>query len=99
MWFFFDEPGTLHDGATATLIDIIGTLALLAKDHTRGGVSVDLNLSYVSAVPLGKNVICRGKVLKIGRTLGFTEVDILNAEGAIVASGRHTKAFPLPKTK
>ena len=32
--------GTLHGGAIATLVDVMGTLALLAKDHTRGGVSV-----------------------------------------------------------
>ena len=36
--------GTLHGGAISTLVDVIGTLALLAKDHKRGGVSVRMQL-------------------------------------------------------
>jgi uncharacterized protein (TIGR00369 family) len=42
--------GTLHGGAIATLVDIVGTLALLAKDNKRGGVTVDLNVSYTAAI-------------------------------------------------
>jgi acyl-coenzyme A thioesterase 13 len=92
--------GSLHGGATSTLVDIMGTLALLAKDHKRGGVSIDLNVSFLNAAPLGSKIICKGAVLKLGKNLGFTEVEILNEEGKIIATGRHTKAFPAsPTTK
>ena len=44
-WMVVDKTvenswGTLHGGAVATIVDVMGTLALLAKDHSRGGVSV-----------------------------------------------------------
>ena len=34
-----------------------------------------------------------GKVLKMGKRLGFTTVDIRREDGTLVATGRHTKAF------
>lgn len=86
--------GTLHGGAISSLIDIVGTMALLAKDHKRGGVSVDLNLNFLKAAKTGEKVIARGRVLKLGKTLGFTQVDVLAADGlTLLATGRHTKAM------
>ena len=37
----------------------------------------------------------RGTVLRYGRSLGFTRVDIFHGSesGPLVATGRHTKAF------
>ena len=34
--------GTLHGGVTATLVDVVGTLALLGRDPLRPGVSVEM---------------------------------------------------------
>ncbi len=75
----------------------MGTLALLSKDHTRGGVSVDLSVSFTSAAPVGSSLTIIGKVLKYGRSMGFTEVKVFNEEDTLIASGRHTKAFPFKK--
>jgi acyl-coenzyme A thioesterase 13 len=86
--------GTLHGGAITTLVDIVGTMALLAKDHKRGGVSVDLNVNFLKAAKTGEKVVVRGRVLKLGKTLGFTQVDVLAADGVtLLATGRHTKAM------
>ncbi len=86
--------GTLHGGAIATIVDVMGTLALLSVDHTRGGVSVDLNVSFVAAARANDALVATGVVLKTGKTLGFTEVCIRRAEcGKLVATGRHTKAL------
>jgi acyl-coenzyme A thioesterase 13 len=86
--------GTLHGGAISSLIDIVGTMALLAKDHRRGGVSVDLNVNFLKAAKTGERVLVRGRVLKLGKTLGFTQVDVLAADGVtLLACGRHTKAM------
>jgi acyl-coenzyme A thioesterase 13 len=86
--------GSLHGGAICTVIDIVGTLALLEKDHTRGGVSLELNSSFLRAAKIGDRVICVGRVLKYGGTVGFTEVvlyrDSQSNENKI-ATGRHTK--------
>jgi acyl-coenzyme A thioesterase 13 len=85
--------GTLHGGAIATLVDIMGSLALLTKDHTRAGVSVELNVSYIAAVKAGQRVLCKGRVLKLGKKLGFTQVDLYTEDGKVAATGRHTKAM------
>ena len=88
--------GTLHGGVTATLVDIVGTLALLGRDPTRPGVSVEMNQSFCSAAREGETLHIEGTVLRYGRTLGFTEVSIRAAPkdgkpGKVVAVGRHTK--------
>lgn len=86
--------GTLHGGAISSLVDIVGTMALLAKDHTRGGVSVDLNVTYLKAAKVGETVKVRGRVLRLGKSLGFTQVDIFASDAVtILATGRHTKAM------
>jgi uncharacterized protein (TIGR00369 family) len=73
--------GTLHGGAIATLVDVMGSLALLAKDHTRGGVSVELNVSYLLAVKAGQKVHCKGRVIKVGKLLGFTQIELSTSDG------------------
>jgi acyl-coenzyme A thioesterase 13 len=35
---------TLHGGATCTLVDLVGTLAIITKDPTKAGASVELNV-------------------------------------------------------
>jgi acyl-coenzyme A thioesterase 13 len=85
---------SLHGGATCTIVDIVGTMALLTVDPTRPGVSVDLSVSFVSAAKAKESIIIEGKVLKSGKRLGFTQVDIYKAsDRSLVASGRHTKAL------
>ena len=92
--------GTLHGGATATLIDVVGTLALLGRDPTRPGVSVDMNQTFCAAAAEGDRLAISGVCLRYGRTLGFTEVKIHSLAGEdgkpgrLIATGRHTKLFP-----
>ncbi|MGE0710752.1 MAG: PaaI family thioesterase [Planctomycetota bacterium] len=89
--------GTLHGGAIATLVDDVGTVAIMSADREgRAGVTTDLNVSYLNAAPHGARVRASGRVLKVGRTLAFVEVDIHRLgedgePGALVAQGRMTK--------
>ena len=50
--------------------------------------------SQVSACVVSTRQV-RGTVLRYGRSLGFTRVDIFHGSesGPLVATGRHTKAF------
>ena len=85
---------TLHGGATATLVDVVGSMALLARDPTRAGVSVDLSVSYIAAARAGETVRCLGRALKVGRRLGFSSVELRRkSDGELLAAGRHTKAY------
>eukprot|EP00055_Hartaetosiga_balthica_P008069 m.28923 g.28923 ORF g.28923 m.28923 type:complete len:232 (-) comp6103_c0_seq1:3737-4432(-) len=85
---------TLHGGAAATLVDIVGTMALLTLDPSRPGVSLEINTTYVRAAKLNETVTITGRVLKSGGKIGFTQVDITrSSDGELVATGRHTKAL------
>lgn len=86
--------GTLHGGAIATLVDIAGTLALIALDKDgRPGVTTDLNVSYFNAG--NGTVLATARVLKLGRTLGVITCDLVReADGTPVAQGRMTKYMP-----
>jgi acyl-coenzyme A thioesterase 13 len=68
-------------------------MALLSKDPLRAGVSVEINTSYLAAVPVGEEVKIVGTLLKGGRRLAFTNVDIYRADGKLAVTGRHTKAL------
>lgn len=85
--------GALHGGAVATLVDVVGTLAIMSADRDhRPGVSTDLNVSWFSPAPGGSSVLVEATVLKSGRTLAFVQVDLRReGDGALVAQGRMTK--------
>ncbi|XP_075389412.1 acyl-coenzyme A thioesterase 13 [Tenrec ecaudatus] len=87
-----NKMGTLHGGLTATLVDNISTLALLCTDRGTPGVSVDMNITYMSPAKIGEDVMITAHVLKQGKTLAFASVDLTNkATGKLIAQGRHTK--------
>ncbi|XP_048205276.1 acyl-coenzyme A thioesterase 13 [Perognathus longimembris pacificus] len=84
--------GTLHGGLTATLIDSISTMALICTERGAPGVSVDMNITYMSPAKIGEEVVITAHILKQGRTLAFASVDLTNkATGKLIAQGRHTK--------
>ncbi|XP_055988496.1 acyl-coenzyme A thioesterase 13 [Sorex fumeus] len=87
-----NKMGTLHGGLTATLVDNISTLALLCTDRGLPGVSVDMNITYMSPAKIGEDVVITAHILKQGRTLAFASVDLTNkSNGKLIAQGRHTK--------
>lgn len=87
--------GTMHGGAISTCIDVLGSMALLTKDHTRAGVSVEMNTTFCSAARVGETLCLTGSVLRYGKSMGFTNIVITRQrDGAVIATGRHTKTFP-----
>ena len=86
---------TLHGGAAATLVDIVGTLAIVTADeHNRFGASTDLNVSWFAPIPLGDHAIVDARVLRTGRSLAFVAVDIRReSDDALCIQGRMTKAL------
>ncbi|XP_006260599.1 acyl-coenzyme A thioesterase 13 isoform X1 [Alligator mississippiensis] len=87
-----NRAGTLHGGLTATLVDVVSTTALLYTERGAPGVSVDMNITYMSAAKIGEEVLITAQVLKQGRSIAFASVDLTNkATGKLIAQGRHTK--------
>lgn len=93
-----DDPvqnfgGTLHGGAVATMVDNVGTIAIMTGDRdNRPGVTTDLNVSYFAPGLSGGAVIADATCLKSGKTLAFVQVEIRReADNVLVAQGRMTK--------
>jgi acyl-coenzyme A thioesterase 13 len=85
--------GSLHGGAIATLVDDVGSFAIVAGDKDgRGGTSTDLNVTYCAPAAADSSVIVDAKVLRIGKVLAFVTVDVRReADNQLVAQGRMTK--------
>uniref|UniRef100_A0A7M4E8D8 Acyl-coenzyme A thioesterase 13 n=1 Tax=Crocodylus porosus TaxID=8502 RepID=A0A7M4E8D8_CROPO len=89
---FITEHGTMHGGLTATLIDIVSTAALMNSEKGVLGVSVDMNITYISGAKLGEELQITAQILKQGKHMAFTSVDLTNkATKKLIAQGRHTK--------
>ena len=87
------RAGTLHGGVLAALIDAAGAAALLttrAEDDATwaGFASTDLNVSYLAAAQ--SDVIAAAHVLRGGRTVVYTTVEVTDEAGTVVAVGRVT---------
>lgn len=83
--------GTLHGGCIATLVDVVSTAALITTSDS-SGVTLDLNVTYMTAARHGDRVIVDARVLKTGKSTAALEVELRSAStGALVAKGRHTK--------
>ena len=73
-------------GCTATLVDIVGTMALLTLNPNSPGVSVELSTSYLSAAKEGETIVVEGKYVALVFALVEGDVDyIASVEGQYVA--------------
>eukprot|EP00320_Phaeocystis_rex_P019635 CAMPEP_0119063072 /NCGR_PEP_ID=MMETSP1178-20130426/6501_1 /TAXON_ID=33656 /ORGANISM="unid sp, Strain CCMP2000" /LENGTH=170 /DNA_ID=CAMNT_0007044403 /DNA_START=151 /DNA_END=659 /DNA_ORIENTATION=- len=48
--------GALHGGAISTIVDVVGTLALLSKDPSRAGVSIEMSQTFCAAAKVGDRI-------------------------------------------
>ncbi|XP_059317384.1 uncharacterized protein LOC132067966 [Lycium ferocissimum] len=86
----------LHGGATAALVDILGSAVIHTVGTPLTGVSLEINVSYLDAAFLGEEIEVEAKVLRVGKAIAAVTVDLRKKEtGKIVAHGRHTKYLPV----
>jgi acyl-coenzyme A thioesterase 13 len=83
---------SLHGGVTSTLIDIAGSLAILAGLHPTSGSSIELNVSFLSGAQAGETLDLFAECVKAGKQIGFTTVRVMCGDRT-VAVGRHTKYY------
>ncbi|KAK8153200.1 HotDog domain-containing protein [Phyllosticta citrichinensis] len=94
-----NSKSSLHGSVSATLVDLIGGLAITAAGRReKNGVSVDMHLSFVSGAREGDVLEVEGVADKVGGTLAFTRVVLRKVvqgkgrgEWPVVARGSHTK--------
>lgn len=75
------------------MVDVVSTAALVTQcDHP--GVSVNIDVAYMSPGPAGEEVQVDARVVKVGANLAFMEVTVTSGDGKVVAKGSHTKYLP-----
>ncbi|KAH6791505.1 Thioesterase superfamily protein [Perilla frutescens var. hirtella] len=88
---------TLHGGATAALVDVIGSAVIFTMGAPTTGVSVEINVSYLNGATVGEEVEIESKALRVGKALAVVSVDLKSKKtGKLIAQGRHTKYLVLP---
>ncbi|XP_009353902.2 acyl-coenzyme A thioesterase 13 [Pyrus x bretschneideri] len=87
----------MHGGATATLVDLVGSAALLSSGALNFGVSVEINVSYLDSAYPGEEVEIESRTLRVGKSVGVVSVELRKKKtGKIIAQGRHTKYLAVP---
>ncbi|KAF2396246.1 acyl-coenzyme A thioesteras-like protein 13 [Trichodelitschia bisporula] len=82
----------LHGGTIASMVDLGGSLAVASKGLFSTGVSTDLNVTYLSSGgKVGDKILAEVSCDKFGKTLAFTSIKFMNANGDVFARGSHTK--------
>lgn len=91
------NPGrALHGGVSASLIDIAGGLAAWTGLERRPGLetsTLDLSVDYLAAA-IGEEVVASAEVLRRGKEIVYSEVDVRTLAGKRIAIGLVTfRAF------
>eukprot|EP00252_Welwitschia_mirabilis_P026346 TRINITY_DN8636_c0_g1_i2.p1 TRINITY_DN8636_c0_g1~~TRINITY_DN8636_c0_g1_i2.p1 ORF type:complete len:160 (+),score=42.22 TRINITY_DN8636_c0_g1_i2:201-680(+) len=87
-----NSTNSLHGGAIATFVDIIGSAAIFTTGSLTSGVSVEINVSYLDAASAGEEIEIEAKSLRVGRAFAYVTVDLRKKKtGKLIAQGRHTK--------
>jgi 1,4-dihydroxy-2-naphthoyl-CoA hydrolase len=83
--------GIMHGGASAALIETLGSIGshLLIDSTTEFSSGLDLNINHIRAVRSGF-VYGKAVVVHKGRTTHVWQVDITNEENNLVSTGRLT---------
>ncbi|KAL1823015.1 hypothetical protein DCAR_0310862 [Daucus carota subsp. sativus] len=89
-----NTANSLHGGATAALVDILGSAAIYTTKLASpgSGVSVEISVSYVDAAYAGEEIEIESKVLRVGKAIAVVTVELRKKKtGKVIAHGRHTK--------
>jgi uncharacterized protein (TIGR00369 family) len=82
--------GAVHGGVFASILDAAAFWAVFSEvDENVGMTTVDLKVNYLAPVQGGK-LIASGRRIKLGKTLGLGEAQVLNEENTILAHGTST---------
>lgn len=84
--------------SAATLVDTIGTAAILTASR-RSGVSLSIQVNYLSPCAGLSVARIEAELTKLGNNVAVAEVSVYDdASGALAARGVHVKALPKGRT-
>jgi len=88
----FNPIGAVHGGIVCTMLDsALGCALHTTLPAGKGYTSVEIKVSYLKAVrPESGLLTATGRVVRAGSRVGFTEGEVRDASGAIVATATST---------
>lgn len=91
-------PERMHGGIAGAILDETIGRAIMIKDETVWGVTVELNLRYKKPVPLNEELKVVGRITQDSNRLfeGTGEIILKNGEIAVTGSGKYMK-MPIHK--
>ncbi|MDR1113458.1 MAG: PaaI family thioesterase [Bacteroidales bacterium] len=91
-------PGVIHGGILATLTDEVAAWTLYVKGQC-SGVTSRLNVKYAKPVSSQQQqIVVKGKMREIKRSLAFIDVQIISENGELCLSGEAVY-FVIPREK
>lgn len=93
-----DQHRNLSVSSATAIFDELSTVGFMAFDKSvRWGVSVHLETKLFHNIEEGEEIILDMKYTKIGKTLGFCDLHLFNANNpeVMVGKGRHIKFLPV----
>jgi uncharacterized protein (TIGR00369 family) len=91
-----NSRGEVHGGTVAAIIDAAMSQAVRSLvDREMGVATMNMNLNYLA--PAKGEIICKGTVIKRGRSIMFTEAEVFGEDGALACRASATYRI-LPKT-
>lgn len=82
---FRNASGNVQGGFLAAMLDdCMGPAILIATEAKSFPSTIDLNVQFLSPAKPGQ-LIGRGRVVKIGKTIGFVEAELEDASGSLIA--------------
>lgn len=84
-----NSHGAAHGGVVMTLADIALAVAAMTLDPTsRGAITIELKVSFLS--PGSGRLVAEGRCIRAGKSLSFSEGEVRDGEGTIVAKALGT---------
>jgi len=88
----YNPIGTIHGGVLCTLLDTVCGCAIQSVlPPGKGYTSIEIKVSYLKAVRGNSGPLtAEGRVVKAGSRVGFTEAEVRDATGTVVATATST---------
>ena len=87
---FGNPQGFVQGGIIAAMLDDTHGPALFAHvDGTVFPVTIDCNISFIKAAQFG-NFVGKGRLVNMGKTIAFTEAELFDEAGELIARGTFT---------
>lgn len=78
--------GIMNGGAIMALCDLVGGLSILTKDDVTNQVTVNIDVNFLRPISKGP-VRAVGESVRIGKTIGYSEMFIYDGNGEECARG------------